>query len=356
MVDDGELEHLLVSRVSIVILNWNNWPDTLECLESLLRLKYEDFRIIICDNGTTDGSLEHIRAWVDGRLDILPGDRHARGGCEPVEKPLPLIEYDRETAEAGGGGDAFCQLVMIRNGKNLGFAGGCNVGLRFIMARNDTDYVWILNNDTIVDPEALINLVGRLHERPEIGICGSTLLNYWKPGRVDALGGACYSRWLGLAWHLGRWRRRPENINLDRLERRMDYVVGSAMFVSMKFLAEVGLMDESYFLYYEELDWTVRSRGRFSLGYAPDSIVYHKTGGSIGTATHPARKSVICDYYTLRNRLKFTFRYYPYALPTIYLGLFTALFVRLFLGEWQRALIVWRLMGDPRRSIEECSV
>ena len=81
MVDYGELEYLPVSRVSIVVLNWNNWPDTLECLESLLRLNYQDFRIIICDNGTTDGSLEHIRAWVEGRLDILPGDRHGGGYC-----------------------------------------------------------------------------------------------------------------------------------------------------------------------------------------------------------------------------------------------------------------------------------
>jgi len=111
-------------------------------------------------------------------------------------------------------------------------------------------------------------------------------------------------------------------------------------------------MEEAYFLYYEELDWALRSRDRFSLAYAPESVVFHKGGGSIGTSSHPARKSLIADFYTLRNRLKFSRRFYPYTLPTIYLGLVTAIAVRLVFCQWRKALMAWRLLRDPDCSLD----
>ena len=355
MAHYGELEYISVSRVYIVLLNWNNWPDTLECLESLLRLEYPSFRIVVCDNGSTDESMERLRAWADGKLDVLNGNRDLSECKETTNKPLQFDEYERYSAESGGKAENCARLVVIRNGENLGFAGGNNVGLRFAMARRDADYVWILNNDTIVDSMALQALVRRVQEEPEAGICGSTVLDYWQPQRVDALGGAYYCRWMGLAWHFGRWRNLPKRVNSKGVERRMDYVVGSSMFVSMRFLQEIGLMEESYFLYYEELDWAMRSKGRFSLAYSPESLVYHKIGGSIGTSSHPVHKSVVSDFYTLRNRLKFTRQHCPYALPTIYLGLLGALAVRLAFGQWRRALMVVRLMINPHISYDKCT-
>lgn len=342
-----------MSRVSIILLNWNNWQDTLECLESLLRLGYPDYRIIVCDNGSSDNSLAYIRAWADGQLNVLPGNHHVVRPEMPAEKPLQITEYERSVAEAGNI-NREASLIVVKNGENLGFAGGNNVALKCVLACKDSDYVWLLNNDTVVAEDALSRLVELVQKRPKVGICGATVLNYWNPEQVDALGGAWYSRWFGMAWHLGRWRKRPEEINSIVVEARMDYVVGSSMFVSRTFLDSVGLMDESFFLYFEELDWAMRGRDSFYLGYAPESIVFHKIGGSIGTSSHPSRKSPVCDYYTLRNRLKFTRRHYPYALPAIYIGLLIALAVRLFLGKWSRALMVWRLMCNPQRSYEEC--
>jgi GT2 family glycosyltransferase len=168
------------------------------------------------------------------------------------------------------------------------------------------------------------------------------------------LGGAIYSRWFGLAWHLGRGRNWPRKISTRRVEQRMDYVVGASLFVSRDFLQTVGLMEESYFLYYEELDWAVRARRRFPLAWAPDSRVYHKVGGTIGTSSHPARKSLTSDFYTLRNRIRFTRRFCPWALPTVYLGLVGACCLRLMFGEWHRVLMVIRLMTKPSRSFEDC--
>ena len=131
---------------------------------------------------------------------------------------------------------------------------------------------------------------------------------------------------------------------MESIEEQMDYVVGASMLVSVDFLQEVGLMNEDYFLYFEEIDWAMRSSGRYCLCYAPDSYVYHKVGGSIGTSSHPASKSQLCDYYTLRNRLVFTRKYYSYALPAIYLGLCGAFGLRLLFGQWQKARMVLALI------------
>ncbi len=126
------------------------------------------------------------------------------------------------------------------------------------------------------------------------------------------------------------------------VEKKMDYVVGASLLVRSSYLQEVGLMAEDYFLYFEEIDWVTRGRGRCVLAYAPKSVVYHKIGASIGTATNPLRKSLQSDYYSLCNRLLFTRRFFPYALPGIYAGLAMELLVRMLLGRWRVAWMVSR--------------
>jgi GT2 family glycosyltransferase len=341
-----------VKRVAILVLNWNNWADTLECLESLFHLDYPDFQVIVCDNGSTDDSLVKIREWAAGILTAPVGMSLSGVRVEFCQKPIPIAEFDRSSIERG---DSTAEpLLLIRNGANLGFAGGNNVGLRYALQSGQFDYCWVLNNDTVVASDALQKLVDRMNEADAPGLCGSTLLEYRNPDRINALGGAFYSRWLGLAWHLGRGRRWPRQVKRQQVEHRMDYVVGASMFTSREFLETVGLMAEDYFLYYEELDWATRAHGYFACAWAPQSLVYHKIGGTIGTSSHPARKSLISDYYTLRNRIRFTLRFYPWALPTLYFGLLFAVGYRLLFGQGRRAAMVLRLMLLPGSSFEEC--
>jgi GT2 family glycosyltransferase len=321
---NGGLEHLSVNRVFIILVNWNGWRDTVECLESLLLLDYPDFRIVVCDNGSSDDSLEEIRNWA---------------GCHEVR----YTEYQRGEAEAGGILTADPVLTLIQNNENLGFAGGNNVGLNYAMARGDADYCWLLNNDTLVEPDALTHLVARM-QQSSVGICGSTIRMYHNRKRIQALGGGHYCRWIGLPWHYGRFSRWGKTINLKRAEAWMNYVEGASMLVSRQFLDEVGLLCEDYFLYFEEADWAIRAEGRFRLGYAPQSIVYHKIGGSIGTSSNPAKISYISDYYNIRNRLLFTRRFHPAALPTVRLVIAGSLLLRLCLGKCDRAVMVFRLL------------
>jgi len=332
-----------MTRVYVILVNWNGWQDTLECLESLFNSHDISFRAIVCDNGSWDGSLELIKAWAMGKQEAPDRSGPLAGffTSPAVPKPIPFVSYDRREAEAGGeGGDELSPLILIDCKENLGFAGGNNVGLRYVLARKDFDYVWLLNNDTVVDPSALSRQVERMNENPKIGMCGSTLLFYEDPGRVQAFGGGNYCKWIGLPWHIGQLKRPDRQIDRAHSERWMNYVVGASLFISREFLDRVGLMGEDYFLFFEETDWAERSKKHFSLGYAPESVVYHKLGKSIGTSSDPRKKSLVCDFFALRNRLKFTRRYHPVALPTIYLGLCVAWLLRCLAGRWDLARMI----------------
>ena len=314
-----------MNRVYIIIVNWNGGHDTVECLESLLRLSYPSFTPVVCDNGSSDDSLEVIKRWAE-----------SRGLCYN-EFSSTEVAYDSRS-------EADFPLVIIRSQMNLGFAGGSNVGMRYALARGDCDYVWLLNNDTVVDTDALTRLVERIDLQPSVGMCGSTIRLYHDPDKIQALGGGYYFRWIGLPWHYGRFRIWGKKIDQRRAEMWMNYVEGASMLISRKFVEEIGLMCEDYFLYFEEADWAVRAKGRFKLAYARQSIVYHKVGASIGTSSNPAKKSMVCDYFNIRNRILFTKRFFPAALPTIYLGLLGALLVRLCLGRWGRVWMIIKLL------------
>src|SRR6266849_1138512 len=103
----------MTSKVYVLILNWNNWLDTLECLESVFRSSYPDFQVILCDNGSTDGSLHYVKAWAEGRLDAQVG----RGSPLDVisrpslHRPIRYLERDKQMAERGGADDGDCPLI-----------------------------------------------------------------------------------------------------------------------------------------------------------------------------------------------------------------------------------------------------
>jgi hypothetical protein len=323
------------SKVYVVILNWNGWQDTLACLDSVFANAYRQYTVIVCDNGSEDGSLEHIKQWAEENL-----------VTRRYVKPIACVEYTREQAECGGLSGEEPSLVLIQTGSNLGFAGGNNVALRYALSRDKFAYVWLLNNDTIVTENALAHLVKRMNEKPGVGLCGSTLLYYDRPNLVQALGGAVYNKWLGMPRHIGANQLFREDIVYDNrtVEGKMQYVVGASMFVSKSFLLDIGLLNEEYFLYFEELDWAVRAKGRYSLGYAANSIVYHKEGSSVGSSHNGQERSWLSDYYGIRNRLLFTRKYYPEALVTVYIGLVATVVNRIRRRQYDRVKMIWQIV------------
>lgn len=287
--------------VWIVLLNWNGWRDTDACLESLKGLSYPNFNVVVVDNASSDASEERLRELHSG-------------------------------------------LTLLQSGANLGFAGGNNVGLRYALGHG-AQYVWLLNNDTLVEPDALTELVEKLRRDPGLGLCGSTLLYESARDTVQALGGAHYNPWLGTVKHIGHHERWPQAVDEGTVEAQLSYLIGASTLVSRAFLEQIGLLQDDYFLYFEELDWAARARGRFRLGYAAKSVVYHKEGSSIGGNDRAkSAKSYTADLYALKNRVRFTRRFYPYALPTVYLGLLIALLNRVRRRQWDRVGLIVRIM------------
>ena len=299
-------------RVYVILINWKGWELTLECLESLLRQDYPDFQVIVCDNGSPDDSVDRIRRWAAGELPAPAGAGPLRTYVEPpVAKPVAVREMSREEAERGGGeSDRDAAVLVIRNGENLGFAGGNNVGLRYVLARGDAEYVWVLNNDTIVAPDALRHMVAVAEADPELGMIGSKLVYYDDPGIIQAVAGGGVIPWQGRTRLTGAGERDRGQWNRAYSP---EYVHGASLLVRERLCREVGLFDERYFIYFEEVDWAVRARrAGWKLGYASDSTVWHKESRTMGL------RSPFQDYHSLHSTLLFTRKFTPGLLPVVF--------------------------------------
>jgi len=303
--------------VGIVLLNYNNWGDTIECLESLLHLDYPNFEILVCDNDSGDQSVERIAAWARGEL--CPLRRHRRVPCERAPSWPPVLDHRVVTPDADlvrEYTDA-TRLFILPTGRNGGFSFGNNVGIRFALLNSAVSMVWLLNNDTVVELGALSALARKVLDEPDLGICGSTLRNYEPPYAEQALGGARFHRWRGEASIISSsdFPALGGAALAARVQGDMDYVIGASMLVSRQFLERVGLMSERYFLYFEELDWARRAQGRFRLGYCPESVVYHRLGSTTGDAA----RNYFGAYHISRSRVLFVAKFDPWMLPSMYL-------------------------------------
>lgn len=296
-------------RVYVLLLNWRTADHTIECLETLFRLRHGDVRVVVCDNGSDDGSVERIRAWAEGRLPSAAPARAALRGLvsAPLTRPLPYVEYDRAQAEAGGGPEPEgTRLVLVRNGENLGFTAGNNVGFRYALARGDADWVWMLNNDTVVAPDALDAMLAAGRADPAVGMVGSKLLYYDEPDVVQAAAGGVLTPWKGSTRLLGGEKDRGQ----WDAPAEPQYIHGASLLARAEVLRSVGMLDERYFIYSEEVDWCLRTRAAgFRLAYAPASRVWHKEGRSVG------QKSAFQDYHSVRSRLLLVQKHFPRLLP-----------------------------------------
>jgi GT2 family glycosyltransferase len=332
-------------RVAVVIVNWNGWRECTECLDSLLAQNHRNFHVFVVDNDSQDDSVEHITAWCEApRWD--PAWRR-QVGVEYLSDRLGSTPIGFRVAQRADHGlptpSSDCQLTLVRAGGNLGFAGGCNVGVNAAGLAN-FDYFWFLNADTVVDRQALSELLERADKLSFIGMVGSTVRYYDTPGIVQAMGGARLNRTNGMSWHIGQGASLSE-VPDDPVvvEREMDYVMGASMLVSTRYIAEVGLMEEDYFLYFEEIDWALRGRGQFSLGFAPHSYVFHKWGVN----SHKAMPLLSAQYY-YRNRLRFVARFLPDRLSAVKLALFDQMLRHVARGRLGAARVILSTLINAR--------
>ncbi len=246
-------------RITIVVLNWNNGPDTLACLGSLAALDYPAYDVLVVDNGSTDDSVARIRA-------------------------------------------GFPDIPILETGANLGYAGGNNAGIRHALAHG-ADVIGILNNDVTVEPDFLTPLLAALESGPDIGVITPLVAERSDDGgRVWALGSTVDR---GTAAVTRNCADEPAASWRGKLPFEADAASGAAMLVKRGVFERVRLLDESYFLYFEETDWCLKvHQAGYRILAVPGSVVWHKVSATLGTT------SPVIDYYMLRNHLRLIGRHW----------------------------------------------
>jgi GT2 family glycosyltransferase len=285
-------------KVAIIILNWNGWQDTLECLESLYKINYFNYKVLVVDNGSKDESLDKIQDYTaqSTGLEIIN-----YGNGEFTQK-LNSPGTGISNKDSFNGNLQKNDLILIENDKNYGFAQGNNIGIEFVLKNLKADYILLLNNDTVVDENFLRELVKKAEEDDKIGFLGSKTYFYHDPNVIQAAGGSNIDFKHGESLRIGYGQEdKDPTINPDSLinhDHEVDYIMGSCILVRKKVIEEIGLLDTVYFTYWEDADWCIRGReSGYKSMYVHQSKIWHKEGTS-----SPSTSRI---YYHSRNRLYF---------------------------------------------------
>ena len=325
------MPELNASMCAVVLVNYKNAGETLACLESLLGLNTPPAYILVVDNASGPASLNELRA---GWSTLCAG----RG------LPAPEIV---ETAESSPP-----RFGVLPQEENLGFAGGNNAALA-VLLRADCLGFWLLNNDTRVDPAALDRLCATCNAAPNAGICGSTILYASSPENLQCAAGGRLCRLTGRTDFILGGARKESALLADpaTCEAKLDWVLGCSFFVKREVLEKVGLLPQEYFLYYEDVAFSrLAVKAGFSLHWSPESLVFHKEGGTTaakgGGANSGLSRPPIMDYLAVRNRLYLMRTVYPWSLPVAIPGLAGVFLNRLRRGQADRLPLLLRAAAN----------
>jgi GT2 family glycosyltransferase len=318
--------------VYVVIVNFNRWRDTAECLESVLRSDYEHVRVIVVDNASTDDSRAGLVSWAEGRWPYAPIRATALSDKSqpPVAKPVDYLVVEAADARDAlrARGNEFPKLTLLMAAANRGFAAGNNAAFRLLLDAQADGCVCMVNNDMVIAPDAVRAMVRALQRDDRIAAVGGVILDYQSPQLVQVIGGGEMSR-LGMSRVWGAGDLATEMT----LPPSLGYVTGGFLLTRIDTLRAVGLMDESYFLYAEDADWGERMREQgYVLACTLDAVVWHK--GSLTTVSG----SPFQDYHIVRSSLRFVRKNAPVFLPLAVPNLLArCLAPKLLRGEWSRA-------------------
>jgi GT2 family glycosyltransferase len=222
-----------MNRVALVVLNWNGINDTLRCLDSLISQDYKNFKIVVVDNGSIDDSVQKLEA------------------------------YKKRTRS---------DIIILANQKNLGFAGGVNVGISYAL-KHKFDSIALFNNDATADKSWLSHLVASLRDS-EVGVATGLLLR--AGGRTIDSTGEFYTTW-GLSFP----RNRDDSIRQIPEAGPVFAATGGASLYRSRLFGQIGLFDESFFAYYEDVDVSFRAQlAGWGVCFNPEAIAYHKQGAT----------------------------------------------------------------------------
>ena len=279
-----------MKKVVAIVLNWNRPTDTIACVRSLLAQHYPALSVLVVDNGSTDGSEGYLRAH-------LPG------------------------------------IELIQTGRNLGFGGGCNVGISQVLRRH-ADYIWLMNNDATASPETIGAMVALAETEPRVGAVGAVIHDADGRGRVQCWGGGVVNFWLGTS---------KSNVRPGPT----DFISGGCLLMRCETVRDAGMFDaQRYFMYWEDIDLCIRIRqAGWELAVADKTHVSHAASSSLG------KKSVLADRYATCSVVRFLRLHAPVPKVSIILNITLRIGRRLLTGDWRRIRPIWDGWLDARQAV-----
>ena len=292
--------------LSVVLVNWNGWADTISCIQSILNSDAVPFRIIVLDNMSPNDSLGIFEKWTTGNLELLHSPSRiealsALGAGKP--RTAQFVQYVEEQgtftemeSHAALKQRDECHLYFVDSGRNGGFGFGCNVGMRLADQLGTTGY-WLLNNDCVVPPDTLSKLSTAVENNLTTAF-GAVVRYYDKPEVIQAYGGGTLSRMTG-----------KNGMQVAMVPGKpLDYIYGASVVFSSKVRAAVGDFDEKIFMYFEEIDFCIRlSEAGYSLNVV-EADVFHRQGASLGGTSVSAWRSVFVNkWYVLQKHFGWGF-------------------------------------------------
>jgi GT2 family glycosyltransferase len=287
-------------QLAIVLVNWNSFELTKDTLESLQQTTYTNYDCIIVDNGSVDGS----------------GDL--------IEKSFP-------------------NCIVLKSATNKGFTGGNNIGMEFAL-QHGYEFIMMLNNDVVVEPNFLEPLIARLVQNPTIGAV-QPLIYFHHDRNIIWNAGSTYNTLLGI-YNTPDYNKKDSGHQFKNKSKKIDWITGCAFMIRASVLNNVGLLREAFFMYYEDVDLSFRIKSAgYQLDYVPNSVIYHIAGMSLKTKEKGKEGFVSpkVHYLNVRNRIWCLKEQTPvWALPTVTLFntfyFFCIGFYFILRARWQKLL------------------
>ncbi len=295
-------------KVYILILNYLQWQDTKDCLESVLRSSYGNFSVIIIDNNSKNNSLEHL-------IDCAKNAAIEATGYKIYKREMLNSQVDWQ---------GLPRLTFIQNDINAGFAGGNNIVLS--MLANLDAYVWLLNPDMTIREDTLTELVNFSVHKNSDCIIGAEVRSYSGNREPLFYGGGKINFLTGTV----------RLVNKQEAIDKLDYISGGCLFTRAANFKRWGLLPGKYFLYWEETDWCYQAKQLgVSLLVCLSAVCYDKVSTVIG-------KGFLADYYYCRNGLLFISKFRKRNVPVALFAMKIRWLKRVFTGQWGKARGVWR--------------
>lgn len=238
------------SKVAIIIVNWKQYELTKSCLFSLKKINYNDYQIILIDN-------------------------------ESNLKELKIIK------------NLFDNIITFSNERNLGFTEANNIGIKHAI-KNEFEYVLLINNDTEVEKNFMNPLLDSLEKNKNLGAVQPLILNFVNRKKVWNAGGFL-NKFFGYSY---------VNKNTELIKKNIDWITGCCFFIKVEVIKKIGLLDESFFAYYEDVDWSIKIKNTgFDLAFINSSVIYHHGSKSSQNELSEGTLSPFVHYLNIRNHI-----------------------------------------------------